>query len=94
MDILNLKIENFLIIGQANINLSNRGLCRIAGENSDDTTSSSNGSGKSALIEAIYWCLFGETLRNIKSADGVVNRKLKRIVRWCWRLKKKIQFIG
>jgi DNA repair exonuclease SbcCD ATPase subunit len=78
VEISKLKIENFLIIGQADIDLSNRGLCRIAGENSDDTTSSSNGSGKSSIIEAIYWCLFGETLRNIKSADGVVNRKTKK----------------
>jgi DNA repair exonuclease SbcCD ATPase subunit len=78
MEILNIQIENFLIIGQADITLSNRGLCRIAGENSDDTTSSSNGSGKSSIIEGIYWCLFGETLRNIKAADGVVNRKTKK----------------
>ena len=78
MDILNIRIENFLIIGQADVTLSNRGLCRIAGENSDDTTSSSNGSGKSSIIEGVYWCLFGETLRNIKSADGVVNRKVKK----------------
>ena len=78
MEILNMQIENFLIIGQADITLSNRGLCRIAGENSDDTTSSSNGSGKSSIIEGVYWCLFGETLRNIKAADGVVNRKTKK----------------
>ena len=75
MDILSVSIRNFLIIGQADIDLSNRGLCRIAGENSDDTTSSSNGSGKSSLIEGLYWALFGETLRNIKSADGVVNNR-------------------
>ena len=78
MDILNVGIRNFLIIGQADINLNSRGLCRIAGENSDDTTSSSNGAGKSSIFEAIYWCLFGETLRNIKSSDGIVNQKVKK----------------
>jgi DNA repair exonuclease SbcCD ATPase subunit len=78
MDITNIKINNFLIIGQADIDLCNRGLCRIAGENSDDVTSSSNGAGKSTVVEAVYWALFGETLRNIKSADGVVNRKIKK----------------
>ena len=78
MDIKKVSICNFLIIGQADIDLSNRGLCRIAGENSDDATSSSNGSGKSSVIEAIYWGLFGETLRNIRSADGVVNNKVKK----------------
>ena len=76
MDILSVSIRNFLIVGQADIDLSNRGLCRIAGENSDDTTSSSNGAGKSSIIEGLYWALFGETLRNIKSADGVVNNRV------------------
>ncbi len=78
MDLKNIKIDNFLIIGHADIDLNSRGLCRIAGENSDDTTSSSNGAGKSSIVEAIYWCLFGETLRNIRSADGVVNKKIKK----------------
>ena len=78
MDITNIKIDNFLIIGHADIDLSSRGLCRIAGENSDDITSSSNGSGKSSIVEGIYWALFGETLRNLKSADGVVNKKSKK----------------
>ena len=78
MNIKNIEIQNFLIIGQAVVDLSNRGLCRIAGENSDDATSSSNGAGKSSIIEAIYWALFGETLRNVRTADGVVNNKAKK----------------
>ena len=78
MELTNIIIDNFLIIGHANIDLNSRGLCRIAGENSDDTTSSSNGAGKSSIVEAIYWCLFGETLRNIRTADGVVNKKIKK----------------
>jgi DNA repair exonuclease SbcCD ATPase subunit len=78
VDILSVSIRNFLIVGQADVDLSNRGLCRIAGENSDDTTSSSNGAGKSSIIEGLYWGLFGETLRNIKSADGVVNNRSRK----------------
>jgi len=78
VDITNIKLDNFLIIGHADIDLSSRGLCRIAGENSDDVTSSSNGSGKSSIVEGIYWALFGETLRNLKSADSVVNKKSKK----------------
>lgn len=78
MNIKNVEIRNFLIIGQAVVDLSNRGLCRIAGENSDDATSSSNGAGKSSIIEAVYWALFGETLRNVRTADGVVNNKVKK----------------
>lgn len=74
MNLLSVTLENFLIISKATIALQNRGLVRIAGENSDDTTSVSNGSGKSTLIEGIYWGLFGDSLRNLKSSDDVVNR--------------------
>jgi DNA repair exonuclease SbcCD ATPase subunit len=76
VDLLSVSLENFLIISKAEIQLQDRGLVRIAGENADDTTSISNGSGKSTLIEGIYWALFGDTLRNLKSADDVVNRNV------------------
>ena len=78
MEIQSVGIRNFLIIGEVDAVLSGRGLTRIAGENLDDTTSSSNGSGKSCIIEAVYWCLFGDTLRDIKAADGVVNNTVKK----------------
>ena len=76
MNLLSVSLENFLIISSAKIDLQNRGLVRIAGENSDDSTSISNGSGKSSLIEGVYWALFGDTLRNLKSSDNVVNRNV------------------
>lgn len=78
MEIQSVGIRNFLIIGEVDAILSGRGLTRIAGENLDDTTSSSNGSGKSCILEAVYWCIFGDTLRNIRSADGVVNNTVKK----------------
>lgn len=78
MIIKSVDIKNFLIIGQAKIELHNRGLVRICGDNNDDSTSSSNGSGKSAILEAIYWGLFGDTLRSLKSADSVVNNSVKK----------------
>ena len=78
MEIQSVGIRNFLIIGEVDAILSGRGLTRIAGENLDDTTSSSNGSGKSCILEAVYWCLFGDTLRNLRSADGVVNNTVKK----------------
>ena len=77
MIIKSVEINNFLIVGHALVPLHNRGLVRICGDNNDDSTSSSNGSGKSTIIEAIYWALFGDTLRNLKSADSVVNNKVK-----------------
>jgi len=78
VEIQSVGIRNFLIIGEVDAILSGRGLTRIAGENLDDTTSSSNGSGKSCILEAVYWCIFGDTLRNIRSADGVVNNTVKK----------------
>tara|TARA_R110002110_G_scaffold7243_6_gene36819 strand:- start:10395 stop:12329 length:1935 start_codon:yes stop_codon:yes gene_type:complete len=78
VEIQSVGIRNFLIISEVDAVLSGRGLTRIAGENLDDTTSSSNGSGKSCIIEAVYWCLFGDTLRDIKAADGVVNNTVKK----------------
>ena len=78
MEIQSVGIRNFLIISEVDAILGGRGLTRIAGENLDDTTSSSNGSGKSCILEAVYWCLFGDTLRNIRSADGVVNNTVKK----------------
>jgi DNA repair exonuclease SbcCD ATPase subunit len=34
-----------------------------------------NGAGKSAMIDALVWCLFGTTLRGYEN-DEVVNRRV------------------
>lgn len=73
MKITSLEIENFLSIGKAELTgLDSMGLVLIQGENMDDPSASSNGSGKSALIDGISWCLYGETARGV-SGDEVVN---------------------
>lgn len=67
-----LKIANFLSVGQPiQVDLESAGLVGIFGVN-EDANSASNGSGKSTLMEAIVWCLFGETTRGLKG-DDVVN---------------------
>jgi len=76
MEFINLEAENFLIIGSASVKLNNRGLTIIEGVNNDDTTSESNGSGKSSIVEAIYWCLFGDTLRSLEKSDDIVNSNI------------------
>lgn len=75
MKIKTLTIENFLVIGHAEINLDNRGLLLVQGENCDDTSSNSNGAGKSSIVDAISWCIYGETARGIVG-DDVVNNKV------------------
>lgn len=67
MQIKTLKMENFLSYESAELNLSDRGLVLVEGENRD--SGGSNGAGKSAIFEAICWCLFGYTNRGLKAND-------------------------
>ena len=48
------------------------GLYFVTGENKVETNLGANGAGKSALFEAICWCLYGKTSTNLK-AGNVVN---------------------
>ena len=73
----NINIHNFLSIGQAIVPLNNRGLVLIEGKNLDDPSAKSNGSGKSSLVDALCWVLYGKTARGV-STDDVVNRKAKK----------------
>lgn len=69
-----LEVTSFMAIGVAQVNLKQRGLVFIEGENLDDTSARSNGAGKSSLVDAISWCLYGITARGV-SGDAVVNRQ-------------------
>jgi DNA repair exonuclease SbcCD ATPase subunit len=70
-----MRVENFLSFKEAEFDLANAGLTLVEGENCDDPSASSNGSGKSAMIDALVWCLFGTTLRGYEN-DEVINRKV------------------
>jgi DNA repair exonuclease SbcCD ATPase subunit len=72
MKILEVGIHNFMAIGEARIDLADRGLVLIQGLNADDTSAKSNGAGKSSIADALCWCLYGETARG-ESGDAVVN---------------------
>lgn len=69
----NIKAKNFLSLGEADINLDNRGLVLIEGKNNSNPTFESNGSGKSSLMNMITYALYGQTSYGIK-ADDVINR--------------------
>ena len=62
-----LHIENFMSIGEADINLSDRAFTLIEGVNNNEADNArSNGSGKSSLFEALVWTLTGNTMRGNK----------------------------
>lgn len=71
------EIKNFLSVKEASVSLADRGLLLIEGVNLDDPSARSNGAGKSSVVDAISWCLYGKTARGV-SADDVINRKAKK----------------
>lgn len=69
-------IQNFLSIGNDTIEISFQdGLNLITGNNIDNPERR-NGCGKSAIIEAFYYGLFGSTIRDIKK-EFIVNNVTK-----------------
>jgi DNA repair exonuclease SbcCD ATPase subunit len=74
MQIVKIVAENFLSFERFELELADRGLLCIEGENAD--MGGSNGSGKSSIFEALIWCFFGVTSRGIKAGE-VVRRDSK-----------------
>ena len=65
-------LHNFLSYGDAKVQLSADGYTIVSGSNKKtDDNAKSNGSGKTAIFEAILWALTGDTLRGTKD---VVNK--------------------
>jgi DNA repair exonuclease SbcCD ATPase subunit len=78
MKISTVLIDNFMSFGPGEmINLADRGLLLLEGVNEAASSASSNGAGKTNLMEAIAWCLFGKTSKEV-AADEVVNNQVKK----------------
>lgn len=72
----NISIKNFLSVGDPGIDLTfNSGINLITGENRDK--GGRNGVGKSTIVESLFWCLFGSTMRDIKK-DKVIHNQVKK----------------
>ena len=64
----NLEIHNFFSFTEAYVSLNVPGYIMVKGENDNvEDNASSNGSGKSAIFEAILFCLTGETQRGVSN---------------------------
>jgi len=73
-----LTIRNFLSVGNVTqaLNLDANGLTLVLGENLDTvgaTSSSRNGAGKTTIINALSYALYGQALTNIKR-DNLINK--------------------
>lgn len=64
MRLISLEITNFLSYagGPHVVKLDRLGLVLLSGRNLDDPANNSNGAGKSTVLEALTWALFGEGL--------------------------------
>jgi DNA repair exonuclease SbcCD ATPase subunit len=84
MQFKRLYMRNFLAVGSDAVEIlfdQYKGLTLISGANQDVPGRSSNGSGKSTIIEGIFYGLTGRTLRKI-NADNILhnsNAKLCRV---------------
>ena len=80
---LSMHCENFMSFLSLDVRFDESGVVYVDGIIQDQEADVSNGSGKSSIFEAIYWCLTGEVIRNSKdvegrvTADDVINDKSK-----------------
>ena len=71
-----LKFQNFLSVGNNPIEIDfTQGINIITGENLDNI-GSRNGIGKTTILNALYWTIFGETINDLKKAR-IQNNKSK-----------------
>jgi DNA repair exonuclease SbcCD ATPase subunit len=71
-----LVAEDFGCFKSVEVQLRDRGLMLVLGENLDTTAADSNGSGKSTLFKALSWVLFGQTVDGVKGTD-IIRRGAK-----------------
>lgn len=73
MKVLRVEIEDYgPFHGKHVFILADRGLLLVLGDNQDEPRMDSNGAGKSALFEAMDWCLFGKIPKG-DHVDSIIN---------------------
>ena len=90
LTIKNVTLKNFLSCGNVTqtVELDKNGLCLVIGENLDlGGNGSRNGVGKSTLLQAISYGLYGQSLTNIK-VNNLINHINQKICLFPLNLKK------
>jgi DNA repair exonuclease SbcCD ATPase subunit len=77
MKLKKLIAQNFLSLRDIELELDERGLVLLCGENRDNPDFQSNGAGKSSITESLVYVLYGRTMRGIRG-DDVVNNVAKK----------------
>ena len=68
-------ISNFMSFGRSEVILDEPGYTLVRGINNNNKDMAvSNGSGKSAIWEAITWVLTGETIRGCKRCKRILSK--------------------
>jgi len=70
-----LHIENFGTIKAVDLPLKDLGLVLVTGNNQDSSKADSNGAGKSLLLDAFCWCVWGKPVREYRD-DEVINKQV------------------
>lgn len=76
MKFTSLRLRNFLSFGEAKVRLDDQGVVLVTGRTDGKNATASNGAGKSSLWDALVWCLYGKTVRDI-GVDDVINERTK-----------------
>ena len=72
MKLKTITIQNFLSIKHVTLELDNQGLVLLKGKNLDAPGLNNNGAGKSSVLEAIVYAIYGRTIRGLKG-DSVIH---------------------
>ena len=68
-------LDGFMSFNHAELVIDDLGIVSIVGENQYEPLSKSNGSGKSAIVESILWCLTASTSRGSSNVMNTILNK-------------------
>lgn len=70
-----LEVDGFMSFDRASLDIKDLGIVSIKGINEFEPLATSNGSGKSAISEAMIWCLTGSTSRGANDVANLILNK-------------------